>query len=100
MPALGVNPRFIDDLADAVLEALPYVGAMAAPPGASAARGGALADGFVDAIQNLARAAPAAFLEMGPKMGPSRGPQQGPKKGPHKGLKRGGKRKPDAKAGH
>lgn len=32
VPALGVNPVFIDDLADAVLEALPFVGAMA-PPG-------------------------------------------------------------------
>ncbi|GJP34995.1 hypothetical protein CLOM_g19465 [Closterium sp. NIES-68] len=30
VPALGCEPSFIDDLADAVLEALPYVGAMAA----------------------------------------------------------------------
>ncbi|GAQ89635.1 ferrochelatase [Klebsormidium nitens] len=29
VPALGVEPMFIDDLADAVLEALPFVGAMA-----------------------------------------------------------------------
>lgn len=29
VPALGCEPRFIQDLADAVLEALPYVGAMA-----------------------------------------------------------------------
>jgi hypothetical protein len=29
VPALGVDPTFIDDLADAVLEALPFVGAMA-----------------------------------------------------------------------
>lgn len=29
VPALGCEPRFIEDLADAVLEALPYVGAMA-----------------------------------------------------------------------
>eukprot|EP00239_Pterosperma_sp_CCMP1384_P010232 CAMPEP_0197865218 /NCGR_PEP_ID=MMETSP1438-20131217/43537_1 /TAXON_ID=1461541 /ORGANISM="Pterosperma sp., Strain CCMP1384" /LENGTH=507 /DNA_ID=CAMNT_0043483645 /DNA_START=469 /DNA_END=1992 /DNA_ORIENTATION=- len=28
VPALGVEPTFIDDLADAVIEALPYVGAM------------------------------------------------------------------------
>ncbi|CAI5984004.1 unnamed protein product [Closterium sp. NIES-64] len=30
VPALGCEPSFIEDLADAVLEALPYVGAMAA----------------------------------------------------------------------
>eukprot|EP00850_Spirogloea_muscicola_P008704 SM000047S16843 [mRNA] locus=s47:194683:198018:- [translate_table: standard] len=30
VPAMNCEPRFIDDLADAVLEALPYVGAMAA----------------------------------------------------------------------
>ncbi|GBG79110.1 hypothetical protein CBR_g28825 [Chara braunii] len=30
VPALGCYPTFIEDLADAVLEALPYVGAMAA----------------------------------------------------------------------
>lgn len=30
VPALGCEPRFIGDLADAVVEALPYVGAMAA----------------------------------------------------------------------
>ncbi|CAM6107323.1 unnamed protein product [Calypogeia fissa] len=29
VPALGCDPTFIDDLADAVIEALPYVGAMA-----------------------------------------------------------------------
>uniref|UniRef100_A0A7I4D2S5 Ferrochelatase n=1 Tax=Physcomitrium patens TaxID=3218 RepID=A0A7I4D2S5_PHYPA len=29
VPALGCEPGFIDDLADAILEALPYVGAMA-----------------------------------------------------------------------
>lgn len=29
VPALGCEPLFIDDLADAVLEALPYVGKMA-----------------------------------------------------------------------
>lgn len=29
VPALGCDPTFIADLADAVLEALPYVGAMA-----------------------------------------------------------------------
>ena len=29
VPALGCEPRFIDDLADAVVEALPYVGKMA-----------------------------------------------------------------------
>lgn len=28
MPALNTNATFIDDLADAVLEALPYVGSM------------------------------------------------------------------------
>ena len=30
VPALNTNATFIDDLADAVLEALPYVGSMAA----------------------------------------------------------------------
>lgn len=30
VPALNTNPTFIDDLADAVLEALPYVGSLAA----------------------------------------------------------------------
>lgn len=29
VPALNTNPTFIDDLAEAVLEALPYVGCMA-----------------------------------------------------------------------
>lgn len=29
VPALNTNPVFIDDLAEAVLEALPYVGSMA-----------------------------------------------------------------------
>lgn len=29
VPALGCDPDFISDLADAVIEALPYVGAMA-----------------------------------------------------------------------
>ena len=29
VPALGCEPDFIGDLADAVIEALPYVGAMA-----------------------------------------------------------------------
>lgn len=29
VPALGVEPTFISDLADAVIESLPYVGAMA-----------------------------------------------------------------------
>lgn len=29
VPALNCEPRFIQDLADAVIEALPYVGAMA-----------------------------------------------------------------------
>ena len=29
VPALNTNPTFIDDLAEAVLEALPYVGSMA-----------------------------------------------------------------------
>ena len=29
VPALNTNPTFIDDLADAVLEALPYAGSMA-----------------------------------------------------------------------
>lgn len=29
VPALGVEPGFIADLADAIIEALPYVGAMA-----------------------------------------------------------------------
>lgn len=32
MPALNTNERFIDDLADAVVEALPYVGVMAGAP--------------------------------------------------------------------
>ena len=31
VPALNTNAAFIGDLADAVLEALPYVGAMASP---------------------------------------------------------------------
>ena len=35
VPALGVDPTFIGDLADAVLEALPHTGAMA-PPASSA----------------------------------------------------------------
>ena len=30
VPALNCEPRFIDDLADAVVEALPYVGSIAA----------------------------------------------------------------------
>lgn len=29
VPALGTEPMFISDLADAVMESLPYVGAMA-----------------------------------------------------------------------
>jgi ferrochelatase len=29
VPALGCEPTFISDLADAVIESLPYVGAMA-----------------------------------------------------------------------
>ncbi|KAJ6707825.1 hypothetical protein OIU85_028123, partial [Salix viminalis] len=29
VPALGCEPRFISDLADAVIESLPYVGAIA-----------------------------------------------------------------------
>ena len=39
VPALGVNPTFIGDLADAVLEALPHTGTMPsmAPPSAGAA---------------------------------------------------------------
>merc|ERR1712031_96492 len=32
VPALGLNETFIEDLADAVLEALPYVGSFAAMP--------------------------------------------------------------------
>eukprot|EP00775_Hariotina_reticulata_P003345 gene3345-3621_t len=32
VPALNTNPRFIEDLADAVVEALPYVGVMAGTP--------------------------------------------------------------------
>lgn len=35
VPALGVNKVFIDDLAEAVLEALPFVGSMAQQQGAS-----------------------------------------------------------------
>jgi ferrochelatase len=31
VPALNTNPVFIDDLADAVIEALPYVGQMVGP---------------------------------------------------------------------
>lgn len=31
MPALNTNAAFIDDLADAVMEALPYVGCLAGP---------------------------------------------------------------------
>jgi ferrochelatase len=31
VPALNTNQAFIDDLADAVLEALPYVGQMVGP---------------------------------------------------------------------
>ncbi len=31
VPALNTNPAFIDDLADAVMEALPYVGCLAGP---------------------------------------------------------------------
>ena len=37
VPALGVDPTFIGDLADAVVEALPHTGAMAPPPGAAGA---------------------------------------------------------------
>lgn len=32
VPALNTNPRFIDDLANAVVEALPYVGSLAGGP--------------------------------------------------------------------
>ncbi len=35
VPALNTNATFINDLADAVLEALPYVGSMAAPTGST-----------------------------------------------------------------
>lgn len=35
MPALNTHPGFISDLADAVIEALPYVGAMASAPPSS-----------------------------------------------------------------
>jgi ferrochelatase len=35
VPALNTDQGFIDDLADAVLEALPYVGSMASAPGDS-----------------------------------------------------------------
>ncbi|KAI3425091.1 hypothetical protein D9Q98_008469 [Chlorella vulgaris] len=34
VPALNTNPTFIDDLADAVAEALPYVGSLQRPAGA------------------------------------------------------------------
>lgn len=36
VPALNTNARFIEDLADAVVEALPYVGVIAGAPSGNA----------------------------------------------------------------
>ena len=49
VPALNTNQAFIDDLADAVVEALPYVGQMVGPsenlvPIGERSRGSALLD--------------------------------------------------------
>ena len=39
VPALNTNPIFINDLADAVIEALPYVGQLAKPSDALVPQG-------------------------------------------------------------
>jgi ferrochelatase len=52
VPALGVDPTFIGDLADAVLEALPHTGAMSVAD-ADAGAGGAMPDGSASALVPL-----------------------------------------------
>lgn len=44
VPALGVNPVFIRDMADAVLESLPYVGSMSLPSEISLVPSGSVED--------------------------------------------------------